>query len=115
MNYTTEFILTSIFMSLIVGSYMAIFIVNIIAENSKSIVKWIMGIILAIAIGCGVGGLITLQNKGDDEVWNNGYCTECDKPYKFSSVIHHRNSDDEYYYTCDNCGHTIVIHGLRER
>ena len=34
---------------------------------------------------------------------------------KFTSTVHHKNGDDEYYYTCDNCGHTIVIHGLRER
>lgn len=115
MSYTAEFILTSILMSLTVGSYMAIFIVNIIAENSKPIVKWIIGIILAVAIGCGVGGLITLQNKDDDEAWNNGYCTECNKPYKFTNAVHHRNSDDEYYYTCDNCGHTIILHTLKER
>lgn len=115
MSYTVEFILISVFASLIVGSYMAIFIVNIIAENSKSIVKWIMGIILAIAIGCGIGGLVTLQNKDDDEVWNNGYCTECNEPYKFTSTVHHRNSNDEYYYTCDNCGHTIILHTLKER
>jgi hypothetical protein len=115
MSYTVEFILTSILMSLTVGSYMAIFIVNIIAENSKSIIKWIMGIILAIAIGCGIGGLVTLQNKDDDEAWNNGYCTECNKPYKFTSTVHHRSGDDEYYYTCDKCGHTIVTHSLKER
>lgn len=50
-------------------------IVNMIAENSKPIVKWIMGIIIAVAIGCGVSGLVTLQNKGDDE------------PYKFTSTV----------------------------
>lgn len=61
-----------------------------------------MGIIIAVAIGCGVSGLVTLQNKGDE-------------PYKFTSTVHHKNGDDEYYYTCDNCGHTIIIHGLRER
>lgn len=115
MSYTMEFILVSIFMSLTAGGFIAMCIVNTIAENSKPIVKWIIRIVLAVAIGCGIGGLITLQSKGDDKAWNNGYCTECDKPYKFSSVIHHRNSDDKYYYTCNNCGHTIMIHTLRER
>lgn len=93
----------------------AMCIVNTIAEDANPVVKWIMGIIIAVAIGCGVSGLVTLQNKGDDEAWNNGYCTECNEPYKFTSTVHHKNGDDEYYYTCDNCGHTIVIHGLRER
>ena len=86
MSYTVEFILTSILVSLTVGSYMAIFIVNIIAENNKSIIKWIMGIILAIAIGCGIGGLVTLQNKDDDEAWNNGYCTD-----SLTSYLHRRS------------------------
>lgn len=115
MSYTMEFILVSIFMGLIVGGFMAMCIVNTIAENSKPIVKWIIGIILAVAIGCGIGGLITLQSKGDDEAWNNGYCTECNEPYRFANKVHHRNGDDEYYYTCDNCGHTIVTHSLKER
>lgn len=115
MSYTMEFILISIFMSLTAGGFIAMCIVNIIAEDSKPIVKWIIGIVLAVAIGCGIGGLITLQTKGDDKTWNNGYCTECNEPYKFVNKVHHRNGGDEYYYTCDNCGHTIVIHGLRER
>lgn len=115
MSYTTEFILVSIFMSLTAGSFMAMCIVNTITENGKPIVKWITGIILAVAIGCGIGGLITLQSKGDNKAWNNGYCTECNKPYKFVNKVYHRNGSDEYYYTCNNCGHTIVIHELKER
>lgn len=115
MSYTVEFIIMAVLFSLVLGGFMAMCIVNTIAENSKPVVKWIMGIIIAVTIGCGVSGLVTLQNKGDDEAWNNGYCTEDNQPYKFTSTVHHKNGDDEYYYTCDNCGHTIIIHGLRER
>ena len=115
MSYTVRFIIVAVALSVVVGGFMALCIVNTIAENGSPIVKWIMGIIIAVAIGCGISGLITLQNKGDDKAWNNGYCTECNEPYKFTSAIHHKNGGDEYYYTCDNCGHTIVIHGLRER
>lgn len=115
MSYTIEFILVSIFMSLTAGGFVAMCIVNIIAEDSKPIVKWIIGIILAVAIGCGIGGLFTLQSKDDDEAWNNGYCTECNEPYRFTNKVHYKNSGDEYYYTCDNCGHTIATHSLRER
>lgn len=115
MSYTTEFILASAFMSLTVGGFMSLCIILTIAENGRLVVKWIVGIVLAVAIGCGISGLMTLQNKGDDEAWNNGYCTECNKPYKFVNVVHHKNNDDEYYYTCDDCGHTIIIHNLRER
>lgn len=112
MSYTIEFILVAIFMSLTVGGFMALCIVGIFTENSKPIVKWIVGTILAVAIGCSISGLFVLQNKNDTEAWNNGYCTECGNPYKFTSAVHHKNSDDEYYYTCDNCGNTIVVHSL---
>ena len=115
MSYMVEFISVSVFMSLIVGGFMAMCIVNTIVENSKPVVKWIIGIILAVAIGCGIGGLFTLQSKGDNEAWNNGYCTECNEPYKFANKVYHKSGDNEYCYTCDNCGHTIVIHNLRER
>lgn len=115
MSYTIEFILISIFMSLTVGGFLAMCIVSLINESGKPIAKCIIAVILAATIGFSIGGLITLQRKGDDEAWNNGYCTECNKPYKFVNKVCHKNNSDEYYYTCDNCGHTIVIHGLRER
>ena len=115
MNYITNFILMAIIMSIIVGGFMAVCIVNVILEYSHIAVKWIAGIIIAVTIGCGISGVATLQLKGDNDAWNNGYCTECNAPYKFTSSVHHRNSDDEYYYTCNNCGHIIVIHSLKER
>lgn len=67
MSYTVEFIIMAVLFSVILGGFMAMCIVNTIAENSKPIVKWIMGIIIAVAIGCGVSGLVTLQNKGDEQ------------------------------------------------
>lgn len=42
-------------------------------------------------------------------------CIECNQFYKLTDVEHHNNGDYKYYYTCDNCGHTIVTHTLRER
>ena len=115
MSYTIKFILISIFISLTVGSFLAMCIVNLINESGKPIAKCIIGIVLAAMIGFSIGGLIIMQRKGDDKAWNNGYCTECNKPYKFVNKVCHKNNSDEYYYTCDNCGHTIMIHGLRER
>ena len=94
MSYVVEFISVSAFMSLIVGGFMAMCIVNTIAENSKPVVKWIIGIILAVAIGCGIGGLLTLQSKDDNEAWNNGYCTECNEPYRFANKVHHKSGDN---------------------
>ena len=56
MSYTVEFIIMAVLFSMTVGGFMAMCIVNIIAEDGKPIVKWIVGIILAIAIGCGISG-----------------------------------------------------------
>lgn len=111
--YTVNFIATGIFMSLTAGSLIALCIINLIAENSKSILKWVAGIILAIVIGCGISGLLVLQNKNDNEAWNNGYCIKCNKPYRFAGSNCHKISEKEYYYTCDRCGHTILIHELK--
>lgn len=115
MNCIVEFIIMAISFSVIVGGFIALCIVNTIIENSKPTIKWIVGIIFALVIGCSISELILLQNKSDDEEWNNGYCTECNKPYKLTDVEHHNNGDYKYYYICDNCGHTIVTHTLRER
>lgn len=115
MNCIVEFIIMAILFSIIVGGFIALCIVNTIIESDKLIIKWIVGIIIALVIGCSISGLILLQNKSDNEEWNNGYCTECNKPYKLTDVKHHNNGDYEYYYICDNCGHIIVTHTLRER
>ena len=113
--YTTEFILTSFFLTITLGVFMGMLIVESILEYSSPIIKWIVGIIIAIAIGCGLGTLINLDNKDNDKAWNNGYCTECNGNYKLVSVVGYRNSSDEYYYSCDKWGHVIVLNGLREK
>lgn len=48
MSYTVEFIIMAVLFSLVLGGFMALCIVNMIAENSKPVVKWIMGIIIAV-------------------------------------------------------------------
>ena len=110
--YTTEFILTSFFLTITLGVFMGMIIVGLLLEYSSPIIKWIVGIIIAIAIGCGLGTLITLENINDDKAWNNGYCTECNGNYKLISVVDNKNGDDEYYYSCEprNVGKFDSIH-----
>lgn len=48
MSYTVEFIIMAVLFSMTVGGFMAMCIVNIIAEDGKPVVKWIMGIIIAV-------------------------------------------------------------------
>lgn len=45
--------------------------------------------------------------KMDKEEYNNGICSFCGGEYRFTSAVHYRNGGDRYYYTCDECGHTI--------
>ncbi len=44
--------------------------------------------------------------------YNHGICTECGGDYRFSSGIHYKNGGDRYYYTCEDCGHTIVTYSI---
>ena len=105
-----DFILMAIIMTIVVGAFLSLAIVNIFAENSKSILKKIVGIIIAISIGCGISGLFTLEKRGDKIAWNNGYCTECEHPYRFANTEHHKNAGTTYIWVCDNCGKIIELH-----
>lgn len=48
------------------------------------------------------------ENKQGEKNYNNGICTECGGNYYFIDMEHIRNGGDEYYYSCDKCGHTIT-------
>lgn len=52
-----------------------------------------------------------LDKKKDEKNYNNGICTECGGDYIFSSAAHVLGGDN-YYYTCNKCGHTIKTDGL---
>lgn len=105
-----DFIIMAIIMTIVVGMFLSFIIVNIFAENSKSILKKIVGVIIAIAIGCGISGLFTLEKRGDEIAWNNGYCTECEHPYRFANTEYHKNAGTTYIWVCDNCGKIIELH-----
>lgn len=52
------------------------------------------------------------EKKHDEKIYNNGVCTECGGNYIFSGTTHIKNSDNDYYYTCDKCGHTIKVNRI---
>ena len=51
------------------------------------------------------------EAKWDAEDWNNGICSVCEGEYKFSGATKYRTSH-HYYYTCENCDHTIELNSL---
>lgn len=59
-------------------------------------------------------GAIFLDNKIDNEVWNNGVCPSCGEKWIFKSATATRGAHTyDYYYSCDNCHDVIRIHSMR--
>jgi hypothetical protein len=78
--------------------------------NAKELIKEIINVILfffiipiALGIICGM-----IETNQSEEEYNNGICSECGGHYKFVSSSHIKNSSDEYYYSCEDCGYTIM-------
>lgn len=46
------------------------------------------------------------RDESEIDRWNNGICIACDSgSYEFTSATRY-GSQKDFYYTCDNCGHT---------
>ena len=68
------------------------------------------------AIGCLVfwlliSGAMYGEAEYDTNTYNNGVCIVCEGEYKFSGATKYRTSH-HYYYTCENCDHTIETNSL---
>lgn len=75
-------------------------------EEIRLLVGLVVFIILFIFV-------MRMEYKGDVSKWNNGICIECNGQMKFSGGSHHRTSE-HYYYSCNDCGHTIETHSLMQ-
>ena len=69
------------------------------------------GAIACLAFWVLISGAFALEDNYDNEMWNNGICSVCEGEYNFSGATKYRTSH-HYYYTCDDCGHTIEINQL---
>lgn len=69
------------------------------------------GAIACLAFWVLISGAFALEDNYDNEMWNNGICSVCEGEYNFSGATEYRTSH-HYYYTCDDCGHTIEINQL---
>lgn len=47
------------------------------------------------------------EEKTSKENYNNGICSICGGQYRFESAVHIKSQGDRYFYTCQECGHTI--------
>lgn len=68
----------------------------------------IIGFIIGVLLGIGFLFVWNAQHNGAVERWNNGQCEECGGSLEFSNATNWRGSH-EYYYTCNECGHTEMF------
>ena len=69
------------------------------------------GAIACLLFWLAISGAMYAEDEWDNEMWNNGICSVCEGEYNFSGATKYRTSH-HYYYTCDDCGHTIEINQL---
>ena len=99
------FIITGIAMTLIVGVFMALLLTNGMKDGWK---RNVVTIIIALAIGFGIGGLLTLEEQANVKTWNNGHCEECGGEWHLAGVTKSRNnSSTRYYWECEECNNLI--------
>lgn len=73
-------------------------------ENIKDILL-IVGIIALLILGIAVA---VLEDNHDEEVWNDGYCSECGCPWVYQDMYHKVHGQDIFIYT-DKEGHSIKV------
>jgi hypothetical protein len=101
------FIITGIGMTIIIGVFVALMLTS---EMKRGWKKNLTTILLALAIGFGIGGLLTLDHIGDEQRWNNGHCT-CGGEWELADVEKgYRNGSTTYYYSCEECNEVISTH-----
>ena len=81
----------------------------LLTSGLKNWKRCIVAIIIAIVFGISISGLMTLEKQGDEETWNNGYCT-CGTAWTLKNVEHIKNGGNRYYWYCNNCNAIIETH-----
>lgn len=79
----------------------------------ETIIMKIIASIIVIVVCIGTVTISLNEVKAADENYNNGVCTECGGHFEFSGGSQYK-THHEYYYTCDNCGHTIIANHIME-
>lgn len=67
--------------------------------------KRIIACICVFIVSFGITSLFFIGQAGETERWNGGICVDCGGIYEFSGAS--ERLDTKFYYTCNNCGHTV--------
>ena len=101
------FIITGIAMTLVVGVFMSICIMGIF-EMREGWLRKLVTVILALAIGFGISGLLCLEEQANVKAWNNGHCEECGGELHLAGTTKSRNNGStRYYWECEECNNLI--------
>ena len=71
----------------------------------------LVGMILVLGLFFVLVLMVKEQNKAMTEIYNNGICTVCGGDYKFSGATM-SDASQYYFYTCEDCGHTIEVNKI---
>lgn len=92
----------------IVGSFFSLMVTSNM-DNSKPWVRGVVGVLVAVAFGLLMTGMMWAESAHDEKAWNNGVCHECGQAWEFKSADHVKSGGDRYYWTCDDCQEVICI------
>lgn len=102
----TQFLICFGFMGLLFVPAILMFLICGCTWGNK-----IGGAIACLLFWLTISDAMVAEAKWDADLWNNGICSVCTGEYKFSSATKYRTSH-HYYYTCENCDHTIELNSL---
>ena len=102
------FVVMGLIMTVVVGIFFGLVMT---AEMERTWKRNVVCILIALVIGFGLSALFTLECKGDEWTWNNGYC-QCNGEWELFDVEHSRHSRDFYYYKCQSCDDVIILHSF---
>lgn len=76
-------------------------------DNTPIVKRVCMIIIIPLLIAVSLAGLCTLDEKGNEQEWNDGQCPSCNVAWDFEGAAKSRNGWTTYYYECPQC-HDII-------
>lgn len=99
---------------LVAFSIICLFAVTGASGSSGKIKGVSLGVVEGIIFVTLIYGAIFLDRRIDNNVWNNGYCPNCEKAWIFKGgSTGYGAQGHEYYYSCDDCHSTIIVHSMR--
>lgn len=95
-------------MTVVVGIFFGLVMT---AEMERTWKRKVVCILIALVIGFGLSALFTLECKGDEWTWNNGYC-QCNGEWELFDIEYTRHGSDLYHYKCQSCDDVIILHSF---